>query len=498
MALSPRLLPVCLVFCLVPRVEEARAGAPEGVAAPATDPVAVHGGTPNETCAWPTAVAVSGGNSLCTGTLVHPRVVMFAAHCGGGNKTILFGEDITKPTKTVKPDLCLVNPDYAGVNDQEHDWGFCRLSDAITDLPVTPVVYGCETEIVFVGQTAAVTGFGITEEGGNAGIKNWGLTPIRNVGPFSADVGGGNDPGICPGDSGGPAFVKYPDGSWHTFGIASTLTGQCGGVGTHSLTWNAVPWVEQESGIDITVCHDQDGTWNPTHKCTNFYAGEAGVGVGEWLQWCPGTPAGGASNTCGKAFNAEPDNTPPTVAITVPVSADYPDQTSLTTPIEVDADDGDGWGIAVVSLKINGKLQPLTDDEAPYAFANVKFPKGSYELIAVAEDAAGLVTESLPVTLNIGVVPVDPTTGGETGVTPTTSGADTNADTNADADTGGDPSAGTGMAATETADSAPADGGDGGCGCRSEPRGPGLALLLALGLCTRRRARQALARACAP
>ena len=177
-------------------VEEARAGAPEGVAAPATDPVAVHGGTPNETCAWPTAVAVSGGNSLCTGTLVHPRVVMFAAHCGGGNKTILFGEDITKPTKTVKPDLCLVNPDYAGVNDQEHDWGFCRLSDAITDLPVTPVVYGCETEIVFVGQTAAVTGFGITEEGGNAGIKNWGLTPIRNVGPFSADVGGGNDPGI--------------------------------------------------------------------------------------------------------------------------------------------------------------------------------------------------------------------------------------------------------------------------------------------------------------
>ena len=149
--------------------------------------------------------------------------------------------------------------------------------------------------------------------------------------------------------------------------------------------------------------------------------------------------------------------TAPAMAITVPVSADYPDQTSLTTPIEVDADDGDGWGIAVVSLKINGKLQPLTDDEAPYAFANVKFPKGSYELIAVAEDAAGLVTESLPVTINIGVVPVDPTTGGETGVTPTTSGADTNADTNADADTGGDPSAGTGVAGTETADSAPAD-----------------------------------------
>ena len=155
-------------------------------------------------------------------------------------------------------------------------------------------------------------------------------------------------------------------------------------------------------------------------------------------------------------------------------------------------------GVTLATAGRRLRENDLHELKAPYAFANVKFPKGSYELIAVAEDAAGLVTESLPVTINIGVVPVDPTTGGETGVTPTTSGADTNADTNADADTGGDPSAGTGVAGTETADSAPADGGDGGCGCRSEPRGPGLALLLALGLCTRRRARQALARACAP
>lgn len=488
MELSPRLLPVCLALGVVSISEVVRA-APDTVVAPEPAPSGIHGGEPNGPCAWPTAVAVTGGNSLCTGTLVHPRVVLFAAHCGGGSKTILFGEDMTSPKKTVKPDLCMVYPSYAGVNDQEHDWAFCRLAEPITDLPVTPVVYGCETEIVFPGQTAGVTGFGITTQGGNSGIKNWGMTPIHSVGSGSADVGGGNQPGICPGDSGGPAYVRYPDGSWHTFGIASTLTGQCGGQGTHSLTWNAVPWVEEESGIDITPCHDLDGTWNPTHKCGNFYAGEPGVGVGDWLQWCPGTPKTGSSATCGKAFDAVPDNTPPTVSITTPVSADYPDQTSLTTPIEVNADDGDGWGVAVVRIKINGQLQPLTDEEPPYAFATVKFPKGSYELVAIAEDAAGLVTESLPVTINIGVVPSDPTTGDETG-SASTDVPTTDAETGVD--TSGNPSGVTSMTGAETADTAdtaPMDGGDDGCGCRSQPRAPAsLGLLLLLGLCRRRRA----------
>ncbi len=56
----------------------------------------------------------------------------------GGSKTILFGEDIGSPPKTAKAELCMTNPDYAGVNDQEHDWAFCRLGQAITEPPITP------------------------------------------------------------------------------------------------------------------------------------------------------------------------------------------------------------------------------------------------------------------------------------------------------------------------------------------------------------------------
>ena len=146
---------------------------------------------------------------------------------------------------------------------------------------------------------AAITGYGIQEQNGNSGIKDWGLTPIRQVYSMSADVGGLGEPGICPGDSGGPAFVRYPDGSWHVFGIASTLTGNCGGIGTHSLAWHAVPWIEAESGIDVTPCHDLDGTWNPTFRCTDFYAAEPGEGFGQYGNWCPGTPRNSSSKTCG-------------------------------------------------------------------------------------------------------------------------------------------------------------------------------------------------------
>jgi hypothetical protein len=467
-------------------------GAAEGLADVPPEALPIHGGQPVGTCGWPTAVGVVGGNSLCTGTLVHPRVVMYAAHCGGGNKSITFGSTINPASKTVGTELCMTNPGYGGVNDQEHDWAFCRLEEAVTEVPITPVVYGCETEIVWEGQTAAIVGFGIEQDGGDSGEKNWGLTPVRGVFGMSADVGGLGDPGICPGDSGGPAFVRYPDGSWHVFGIASTLTGQCGGVGTHSLAWGAVPWIEEESGIDITPCHDVDGTWNPTHRCTGFFSAEPGVGVGEWSTWCPGTPKNASSKTCGAAFDAVPDNTPPTVTITAPASGEFPDLDSLMTSIEISADDGDGWGVAVVRVKINGKLQALEDADAPYAFA-VKFPAGSYELIGVAEDAAGLTGESAPVTLRIGPQPLpDDTSSGDAETGAPTSSGDAESGTSSPTDDPGDPSGpDTTLTTAPGATTTPAEGEDEGCGCRTRTPASAPLWLLALLVCVRRRDRRA-------
>lgn len=450
----------------------ALAGGPVGIAGRDREPTAIFGGSTAERCAWPTAVVVEGGGFTCTGTLVHPRIVMFAAHCGAGTKKIYFGEDHDAPAKTIQGELCMVNPDYGGPQDQEHDWGFCRLAAPITELPSTPVVFGCEKDMVEPGQLAAITGYGITNDDGDPGLKHWALTPIRQVFSESADVGGLGEPGICPGDSGGPAFVRYPDGSWHTFGIASTLSGGfCGGVGTHALAWNAVPFIEENSGVDITPCHDADGSWRPNYRCTGFYAGEPGEGHGDWPEWCAATPKSAGSATCGAAFDAVPDDSPPSVAITTPTAGEYEVEGSFSTAIEIAADDGDGWGITAVRLKVNGMEQPITDDEPPYGFAKVDFPKGTWELVAIAEDAAGHVAESAPVTLVV-VASSAATTTTDADTTPTSSSA-----TASDASD------------TTAGDTAMGDDGEDGCGCASERRGGGA--LLVLGLLARRRRRRA-------
>lgn len=182
-----------------------------------------------------------GGSSLCTGTLVHPRVVVYAAHCGGGNKTIDFGELVQSPGQFVKAETCQTYPSYGGVNDQAHDWAFCRLPFAITDLPVTPVLFGCETQQLSPGMQVAISGFGANNGNSGAGTKRWAMTTLTGVFNATATLGGGGKPSVCPGDSGGPAYVQLADGGWRAFGIASTVTGSCGGSGTHARIDKAVP-----------------------------------------------------------------------------------------------------------------------------------------------------------------------------------------------------------------------------------------------------------------
>src|SRR5690554_1905764 len=143
----------------------ALAGQPDSVDALDQDPLIANGSSVAQ-CAWPTAVAVTSGGGLCTGTLIHPQLVVYAAHCGGGNKTIRFGENAFSGGRTEAVAFCMTNPDYAGVSDQGHDWAFCRLQNPVTDLPITPPVAGpCENTIIKINQEVAVVGFGQTLSG---------------------------------------------------------------------------------------------------------------------------------------------------------------------------------------------------------------------------------------------------------------------------------------------------------------------------------------------
>jgi hypothetical protein len=141
-------------------------------------------------------------------------------------------------------------------------------------VPIVPVLMGCERDQLPIDRPVVLVGFGNTSNsGGGFGTKRWIDGTIagfpddgRKVGVFYEDV----TEGICNGDSGGSGFVQLDDGSWRLFGIASSVAGQCGGSSQHIPAYNAVAWVEEHSGIDITPCHDADGSWNPGEGCTAF------------------------------------------------------------------------------------------------------------------------------------------------------------------------------------------------------------------------------------
>src|SRR5262245_61805256 len=115
-------------------------------------PQRVAGGQEVEECAWLDTVAVRGQGNLCSGSLVHPQLVVFAAHGGEEEKDIKLGESINIGGYTRPTARCMVNPDYLGVNDQAHDWAFCVLAEPVTDIPITPPAYGCELDLIAAGQ----------------------------------------------------------------------------------------------------------------------------------------------------------------------------------------------------------------------------------------------------------------------------------------------------------------------------------------------------------
>jgi hypothetical protein len=243
--------------------------------------------------------------------LVHPSIVTTAAHCGTNHKAAIFGESQSSPARSVPIAWCktYTGPRVAG---QLSDWAYCKLKTPVTDLPIVPILMGCETEILRPGQKVVVAGFGANGTGPNDGFgtKRWVETTINEVDMGRGIQVGGNGKAPCFGDSGGPAFVQLGDGSWRVFGIDSAgLSSDCRDGDHMALLHAAVPWIEKNSGVDITPCHDADGTWHPSSRCKSFSLAPTSTGR-TWKNGCAESGMSGPEETCGKAFvdtGSDPD-----------------------------------------------------------------------------------------------------------------------------------------------------------------------------------------------
>jgi hypothetical protein len=269
--------------------------------APELDPPVsqpIVGGYLASACQWPTTVLLP--NAGCSGTLIHPSIIVTAAHCGTTEKIAILGESRNAPARTMSIEYCRTFQGRSGPTPT--DYAFCKLRLPVNDVPIVPVLMGCETEILQPGQRVVVAGFGDSGRLGGFGTKRWVETSIIKVGgPRGIQVGGmGKAP--CFGDSGGPAFVNMPDGSWRVFGIDSAGVAQgCDAGDLMALMQDAVPWIEEQSQIDVTPCHDADGTWNPSSACRGFSLTPHLAGR-TWSSGCAEPTLSPALASCGPAY----------------------------------------------------------------------------------------------------------------------------------------------------------------------------------------------------
>lgn len=233
-------------------------------------PVPIVGGVEVPLGRWDAVAGFRVGVHFCSGTMVAPRLLLTAAHCLTGlnendaeNIVVAFGPSIYAPLATTSASSFGVFEDFCQECTRDRfDLGYVLLRDAVT-LPegFPPLVTDQATwdAVMVDGEPLTAVGYGQVEDGspspGNTrglGIKREVMLEYRGFSSSGLDFrAGGNGQGTCSGDSGGPAFVQRGDGAWAIAGVLSGGFGECGDGGLFIVPLPALPWIRDETGIDL-------------------------------------------------------------------------------------------------------------------------------------------------------------------------------------------------------------------------------------------------------
>ncbi len=187
------------------------------------------------TADWPAvgAYLIDGGyGGMCTATLVHPEVLLTAAHCtdtSGSDDMFYVGSNVNNATwnDIYTISSAIEHPSYNPNSYHPHDIAVLLLDDPIHSIDIIPV-NTTSFDNSWVGKWFHYVGFGSDSHygGSGSGIKR--ETDIQvyeyyNYEYIHYTVG----TNTCSGDSGGPGMVEI-DGDWYVAGVNSSVFSQSG------------------------------------------------------------------------------------------------------------------------------------------------------------------------------------------------------------------------------------------------------------------------------
>jgi secreted trypsin-like serine protease len=191
------------------------------------------------------------GQSLCTGTVIAPEIILTAAHCLDNvspRLQIVFNFNISKAKEKDlrEADKYIQHPHWGRhLKSGESDIALIHFKGALPD-NYFPVVLANKSLKLKIGQNVSMLGYGVTNGRSYKGAGKLRETnsTILEQNSSTEFITDGVKSSVCYGDSGGPSFLKTGN-SYVQWGVASSvLNKECNEASVHTGVMKYDAWIK--------------------------------------------------------------------------------------------------------------------------------------------------------------------------------------------------------------------------------------------------------------